>query len=153
MRGVVHREERIMDEILLVDMMSELYPELLENNYIERDMKKGRLSLLSRFFSFGKTQDLQEETFSDKAVRIDGTDMASSQERIDGQDSVKPDSPEGEPLPTSLPISIFTREFPIFKIISGFAAVLFVIGGIILFLFKHNKDILKIFDRKTQISY
>lgn len=44
-----------MNESLLIDIMSELNPELLQDEYMERDMKKGKITFLNRIFSLKKT--------------------------------------------------------------------------------------------------
>ena len=40
-----------MNELLLIDMMSELNPELLEDDYIEKDMKRGKVPFYRWFLN------------------------------------------------------------------------------------------------------
>lgn len=144
-----------MDEVLLIDMMSQLYPELLENNYIEKDMKRAKLPLFKRIFSSSKKNENifanMSKDYWNPSINYEFSTEEAEELTLDLSKIEAPMESKGNN--SSLNISIFTRELPFVKIISGFVAALFVVGGIILFIIKHNKGILKIFEGKTQISY
>jgi hypothetical protein len=144
-----------MDEILLIDMMSELSAELLQDNYIEKDMVRGRIPILGSIFSFSKSKrkNLDLPSLTEEEERNPLNQYGFSTEHAEELTAFERKSDYDNLENRELPISIFTKEFPLVKIISGFAAALFVMGGIILFIIKHHKSIFKFFEKKTQMIY
>lgn len=166
-----------MDELLLIDMMSELNPELLQDDYIEKDMRKGKIPLVNIFFSFRKPTKLRYEHFfehpiseeipqytknkNDIEVKRDFenveimNDVEISEEigiikNVDDNNIPKDENTNNQ----NFNISIYTREYPNrIKIISGVTAASLVVSGIVLFVIRHHKGIIKLVEKKAQIIY
>ena len=147
MRGMGHRKEQNMDEALLVDMMSGLEAIFLQNNYIEKDMRR-KVPFLNRFFLSKKTfidqndnifQGLEEESIKNESNLVFFEDNVVIEDCADNR---------------GLNISIFKKGFPnLIKIVSGIAAAFVVVSGIILFFVKHYKSATKLFKKKAQVIY
>ncbi len=146
MCGMVHRKEQNMDEALLIDMMSGLEAILLQNNYIEKDMRR-KASFLNRFFPSKKTSIIKSENFFQG---LEEDIMNESNQEIIDETMVVGFSDDNR----ELNISIFKKGFPnLIKIVSGIAAAFVVVSGIILFFVKHYKSAAKLLDKKAQIIY
>lgn len=145
-----------MDEALLVDLMSGLDTELLQNNYIEKDMNRGKIPILNRIFSFKKAsifsyENIFHNTENDEILVVNA---CSEDTAIDGcmADTMK--SEDDQLYNEGLSISIFKKGFPnLVKIISGITAAFVVLSGIILFFVRHHKIVVKLFNKKAQIIY
>lgn len=157
-----------MDEIVLIDMMSELNPELLQNNYMEKDMKRGKFPLVNIFFHFRKNPKIKHDSFfetpfsedittdqkvsfineldtvmdSGKSKVMNDVEIADEIGVVEGtQDMIR--SEESTQNNQDLTISIYTKKFPgIIKIISGVTAASLVVSGIVLVIIKHHKGVM-----------
>lgn len=160
-----------MNEMLLINMLGELDPSLLEDDYMEKDMKKGFLSFLFHFFKktvFQIDYKAFEQTSSEE-VNDSMMHNASTLEENKKNDNFEIKSeenasktPEMEIINTNidtlseeeLPISVFKRNFSnVFKIISGIVAAFILVIGIIVILIKRHKSGTKLYEKKIQIIY
>ncbi len=152
-----------MNELLLIDMLSELNPELLQDDYIEKDMKKEKIPFLKLIFPFKKMSKqpyespvenpLSEESaskyieYNDKsqvAEAIISFELPQETEELKDENNNK----------RGFSISIFEKKFfHILKIISGIAATVIVVIGIIIIILKHHKSGFKLHSKKIQIIY
>jgi len=163
-----------VNELLLIEMMSELNPELLQNNYIEKDMKREKVPFLNQVFSFLKTykpefkisfEDILSEENSNQygksinkleeshAETINKIEEIENNERINKIEEIE--NIEGDNLSDlGFTISIFRRKFRNFvKIISSIAATFLVVIGIVIFIIKYHKSGLKLYEKKVQVIY
>jgi len=160
-----------VNELLLVEMMSELSPELLQNEYIEKDMKREKAPFLNRFFSFIKNSKpqfkisfeniLSEETTNQYGIRkdeleekhiqaIDKSEETRNIEEANIIEDIEDDNLEN----LGFTISIFRKKIRNFiKIISSIAATFLVVIGIVIFIIKHNKSGLKLYEKKVQVIF
>lgn len=128
-----------MDEALLIDMMSGLEPVLLQNNYIETDMRRG-IPIIHRFFPSKKASIFQSEKFFHN-LEVEKEKSESKQTEETCFDN------------RGLNISIFKKGLPKIKIVSSIAAGFVVASGILLIVVKHYKCVTKVFNKKAQIIY
>jgi hypothetical protein len=147
-----------MNELLLIDMMSELNPELLEDSYIEKDIKREKVPFYKLIFSFKKTSKqyapfpvedpLSEESLnSDKELEVT-EDIKTADILEETAES------ENEEYKWGFNISIFEKKFRnLFKIISGIAATVIVVISIIVILLRHHKSGIKLHGKKIEIIY
>lgn len=147
-----------MNELLLIDMMSELDPALLEDDYIEKDMKQGKVPFYKLLFNFRRTPK-QSSEFPVKSPLLEdsGTsynDMVIAED-INTSDLMK-DTDETEEIEKEwgFSISIFKKKVHnLFKIVSGIAATIIVVISIIVILLRRHKSGMKLHSKKIQIIY
>lgn len=144
-----------MDEALIIDLMSGLDTELLQNNYIEKDMNRGKIPMLNRIFSLKKASIFSYENIFHNTDNGENLEVIVCSEAadVDGclADAMK--SEEDQLGNEGLSISIFKKGFPnLIKIISGITAAFVVLSGIILFFVRHHKIVVKLFNKKAQIA-
>lgn len=147
-----------MNELLLIDMMSELNPELLQDDYIEKDMKRGKIPFYKLFFTFRKTskqsygfpvEDPVSEVSPDREKELVMAEDINTAEVME-----ETGEPEEEEKEWSFNISIFKKKFHLlFTIISGIAATVIVVISIILILLRRHKGGIKLHSKKIQIIY
>ncbi|MGB8454708.1 MAG: hypothetical protein WCD89_20560 [Anaerocolumna sp.] len=147
-----------MNELLLIDMMSELKPELLQDDYIEKDIKREKKPFYKLIFSFKKTlkqpyefpmdNSLSEEPCNmDKEIEV--TEDIKTTESLDETGEW-----EDEENRWGFNISIFEKKFRnLFKIISGIAATVIVVISIIVIILRRHKGGIKMHREKIQIIY
>jgi len=119
-----------MNELMLIEMMSELDPKFINNKYVENDMKR------FHFFDFlKKTKDkeydfpfLEEENKESNLIYFN-------------KEVVDDESGEIDNISNSLfDIGIYKKKVKsIYKILSGIATAIFVILGIVVFIVKKQK--------------
>jgi hypothetical protein len=140
-----------MNELLLIDMMGELNPALLQENYIEKDMRRERLPLFKQLFFFKKSlketdeftanNPLSEEYESkgyERQEDFDVTDEAGETELLQKFENEDEDSREW-----GFNISAFEKKVkPLYGVISGVAATTIVVSGIVVYIVKRHKAIL-----------
>lgn len=144
-----------MNEYLLINMLSELDPELLEDNYMEKDLKKKAGPFIKRLFSILKSKNESKEFI--EPFTISNTDE-QYQEHIDtvmveadGEDEYTIQEEDGHKRNFS--ITIFKKKInKLYTIISGVAATMIFIIGIIIFLVRKTRSI-KQNRKKIQISF
>lgn len=142
-----------MDEALLVDMMSGLIPELIQNNYIEKDMRRGKIPVFGRLFSAKKATIFQYDNIFRKSMNT-GNQYGSTDSAEPGDIGESVEAEEYGMQERNISIGIFKKGFPnLIKIISGITAAFVVVGGIIIFVIKHHKIVVKLFHKKAQIIY
>lgn len=161
-----------MNELLLIEMLGEVNPELLENDIIEKDLKRGRLSLLKRIFMRNKWNEednfLVEKSYGDLTIEetpfsVDTINSIESDINRMKFDIIEDDYREAnEDYKTDdsnslFNISIFKKSFKnLIKIISGIAVALIVLVGIIIFIVKFivkKHKFSSFIRRKVQVSY
>jgi hypothetical protein len=162
-----------MNELLLIEMLGDINPELLENDIIEKDLKRGRHSLLKRIFMKNKWNE--EDNFPINKPYDDITMEEEVPFSMDIIDSIKHDTNsmkfsnleydykdtqeglETENTNSLFNISIFKKSFKnLIKIISGIAVALVVLVGIIIFIVKFivkKHKYSSFIRRKIQVSY
>ncbi|BCJ96119.1 hypothetical protein acsn021_36880 [Anaerocolumna cellulosilytica] len=133
-----------MNELLLIDMLSELNPELLQDNYMERDLKGGVFSFLKKLFSLKKTTEQSEETFmqeeSSEASELIYSDYSYKEEQPMEAITNELKECESKTSGFGFSIHIFQKKINIFvKIVSGITATLVLVIGILLFFITKNK--------------
>lgn len=147
-----------MNELLLIDMMSELNPELLEDNYIEKDMKREKVPFYKLIFSFKKTSKqyapfLVEDTLFEESLNsekeLEVTEDIKTADILD-----EADESEDEENKWGFNISIFEKKFRnLFKIIYGIAATVIVVISIIVIILRRHKSGIKLHRKKIEIIY
>lgn len=156
--------ELCMNELLLIEMFGEVNPELLNNNIIEKDIKREK-SLFRRLFMKSKWKDeddfpintsYYDETMIEQSSSLDTVDSIKSEDIEYDYKDIASDS-ESEDKNELFNISIFKKSFKnLIKIISGFAFAIFVLVGIIIFIVKlilKNHKYCSFIRRKIQIGY
>lgn len=140
-----------MNELLLIDMMSELDPALLENNYIEKDMRRARIPFYNWFLKL-KNKSKQSDEFPE-ANPINADYVMAEEintEEILNEDS---DSSESEP-DRGFQIGIFKKKIhKLIKIFSGITATVVVLISIVVILLKRNKSGGKFRTKKIQLNH
>jgi ABC-type bacteriocin/lantibiotic exporter with double-glycine peptidase domain len=132
-----------MNELLLIDMLSELNPELLQDDYMERDLKDGVFSFLKKLFSFKRTTEQSVETLMQEevseAARLIGSDYSYEEESLEAVNEEQKEY-AGKTSGLGFSIHIFQKKINIFvKIISGITATLVLVIGIFIFFITKNK--------------
>lgn len=147
-----------MNELLLIDMMSELNPELLEDDYIEKDMKRGKVPFYRWFLNLKKTSKQSYEFPVENPISEDSN--ASEYDLVVAEDintaELLNETGESEENRRrwGFNISIFEKKFRnLFKIVSGIAATIIVIISIIVILLRRHKSGVKLHAKKIQIIY
>lgn len=133
-----------MNELLLIDMLSELNPELLQDDYMERDLKDGVFSFLKKLFSFKRTTEQSEETLmqeeSSETAGFINSDYSYKEEQPLEAITEEQKEYEGKTSGLGFSIHIFQKKINIFvKIISGITATLVLVIGILIFFITKNK--------------
>ncbi len=154
-----------MNELLLIEMLGEVNPELLDNNIIEKDLKRGKLSLFRKIFMKNKWNDEDDFTINtnfDKLVKeqtplsMDTADISESEDIKCDYKDVHNDS-ETEEKKSLFNISIFKKSFKnLIKIISGITVAILILVGIIIFIVKlvlKKHKCSSFIRRKIQVSY
>ncbi len=148
-----------MNELLLIDMMSELNPELLQDDYMEKDMKRGSVPFFKLLFSFRKTSKQrtsfpvvnpisEELSESDNNELEMAEDLKTAEVMDDAEESEEQDNKRG------FSISIFEKKFfSLFKIISGITATVIVVISIVVIILRRHKSGIKMHSKKIQIIY
>ncbi|MDF2952426.1 MAG: hypothetical protein K0S18_2009 [Anaerocolumna sp.] len=159
-----------MNEIMLINMLGEIEPSLLQDDYMEKDMKRGFLSFLYRLFKktaseleynplhltisqdlnsvpehFNCTEEIeiQEIHSDDSNKKSEETNTIGTFESLDDADDKN-----------VLSISIFKKNIrTLIKIISGIVAAFILIIGIVIILLKRHKSGTKLYEKKIQIIY
>lgn len=80
-----------MDEVLLINMIGQLNPELLQDNYMEKDMKKGILSFLGKVLKkiakqqYGSSffQSLSNKNDYEKPIEQDKTEAENKKDDLE----------------------------------------------------------------------
>lgn len=155
-----------MNELVLIDMMSELNPELLEDDYIEKDMKRGVKSFFKYIFPFKskKTYEfpmdhsLTDEIGKSSVELNNNSDINTEIEQLSASQVNEvlelEDNETNEMNDRGFSISIFERKFRnLIKIASGVAATSLVVIGIVVIIIKRNKSGIKVVKKKVQIIY
>lgn len=161
-----------MNELLLIEMLKDINPELLENNIIEKDLKRGRHSLLKRIFMKNKWNEVddfpvnepydivieEQAPFSTNiidSIKNDTNSMKFSNLEHEFKDT--PKDLDVEDTNSLFNISIFKKSFKnLIKIISGIAVAIVVLVGIIVFVVKFivkKQKYSSFIKRKIQVSY
>lgn len=158
--------EPCMNELLLIEMFGEVNPELLNNNIIEKDLKRGKPSIFKKIFIRNKWND--EDDFTLNTSYYDKSMLEQTPLSMDSTDSIKsedieydyknnPNDSETEDENALFNISIFKKSFKnLIKIISGLVFALLVLVGIIIFIVKlilKNHKYCSFIRRKIQVSY
>ncbi|MDF2609420.1 MAG: hypothetical protein K0R92_894 [Lachnospiraceae bacterium] len=159
-----------MNEILLINMIGEIEPSLLQDDYMEKDMKRGFLSFLFRLFKKTASEieynplnlnifeeirsveeyDNQPEVTKTQEIREKISDIQPIENKMD----VSTETVESTPENNGLSISIFKKNVKtVIKIISGIAAAFILIIGIIVILIMRHKSGTKLYEKKIQIIY
>jgi ATP-dependent Zn protease len=151
-------------------MLGEIEPSLLQDDYMEKDMKRGFLSFLYRLFKktaseleynplhltisqdlnsvpehFNCTEEIeiQEIHSDDSNKKPEETNTIGNFESLDDADDKN-----------VLSISIFKKNIrTLIKIISGIVAAFILIIGIVIILLKRHKSGTKLYEKKIQIIY
>jgi hypothetical protein len=159
-----------MNELLLIDMMSELNPELLEDDYIEKDMKRGKVPFYRWFlnlkksskqsYEFSVENPVSEESNTSDDINASKDSNASNYDLVVAEDintaELLNETGESEENRRrwGFSISIFEKKFRnLFKIVSGIAATIIVIISIIVILLRRHKSGVKLHAKKIQIIY
>lgn len=170
-----------MNEVLLINMIGQLSPELLQDNYMEKEMKNSVLSFLgtllkkltklqygnSFFQSNSSKNEYEESTEPDKTesnskkdiVEIENTyhnkiEYGNNNSNEDTYDTSTEDKEEYDLNTRGLSIRIFKKNFRnIIKIISGIAATFVVILSIIIILIVRHKSCIKLLKKNIQVIY
>lgn len=154
-----------MNELLLIDMMSELNLDLLQNDYIEKDMKRGKVSFFKKIFSINKKQEqpfeflFENPQYEETNIVINPyeeepevSDDTNCMEIYNKEDFNLDTNDESEFTNRGFTISIFEKKFRnLIKIISGITATVLVVVGIVILLIKHHKSGIKSIKEKVQI--
>jgi hypothetical protein len=134
-------------------MLSEISPELLEDNYLEKDLKKKETPFWKRVFSFLKSTDDSKDFI--EHFTITNTDE-QYQEHVEAL-TVETDNDdeytiqEEEPQQRNFSITVFKKKINrLFTIISGVVATIIFIIGIVIFLIRKIRNIKR---SKVQISF
>ncbi|MDF2803015.1 MAG: hypothetical protein K0S61_2918 [Anaerocolumna sp.] len=142
-----------MNEYLLINMLSEISPELLEDNYLDKDLKKKETPFWKRVFSFLKSTDDSKDFI--EPFTITNTDE-QYQEHVEAL-TVETDNDdeytiqEEEPQQRNFSITVFKKKINrLFTIISGVVATIIFIIGIVIFLIRKIRNIKR---SKVQISF
>lgn len=160
-----------MNELLLIEMLGDINPELLENNIIEKDLKRGRHSLLKRIFMKNKWNEenfpemkpyddlaIEETPFSLDTIQSIESDINSMKfDTIENDYREAHEDYNSDDSNSLFNISIFKKSFKnLIKIISGISVALIVLVGVIIFIVKFlmKKDKFSSFIKsKIQVSY
>lgn len=147
-----------MNELLLIDMMSELNPKLLQDDYMEKDMKREKSPFYKLFFLFKKPPRQSYEFPVDSPV---SEEIAEAVKEIITDEDINTaellnETGESDDMERrwSFSISIFKKKFhKLITIISGIAATVIVIISILVILLKRHKSDVKLHSKKIQIIY
>ena len=153
-----------MNELLLIDMMSELNPELLEDDYIEKDMKRGKVPFYRWFlnlkksskqsYEFSVENPVSEESNASKDSNASDYDLVVAEDINTAELLNETGESEENRRRWGFNISIFEKKFRnLFKIVSGIAATVIVIISIIVILLRRHKSGVKLHAKKIQIIY
>jgi hypothetical protein len=152
-----------MNELLLIDMMGELNPELFEDNYIEKDMKRGIKSFFKYVFPFKSKKAYEfplEHSLTDETSNTEAniTNDSQRKEDIELVDAIQVNEisefEQYENNNRGFSISIFEKKFRnLIKIASGIAATFIVVIGIVLIIIRRHKSGIKTFEKNVQIIY
>jgi hypothetical protein len=141
-----------MNELLLIDMMGELNPALLQDNYMEKDLRRGRMPSFKQIFFFKKSSLKETDEFTannplseeyeskdyERQDEFDVTEEAGENELIKKFDTLDEDSNDW-----GFNTSIYEKKFkPLYGIISGVAATAIVVSGIVVIIVKRHRAIL-----------
>ncbi|MDF2586600.1 MAG: hypothetical protein K0S41_441 [Anaerocolumna sp.] len=155
-----------MNELVLIDMMSELNPELLEDDYIEKDMKRGVKSFFKYIFPFKSKKTYEfpmdhsptDEIGKPSVELNNNSDINTEIEQLSASQVNEvlelEDNETNEMNDRGFSISIFERKFRnLIKIASGVAATSLVVIGIVVIIIRRNKSGIKVVKKKVQIIY
>lgn len=149
-----------MNELLLIDMMSELNPELLQDDYMEKDMKREKFPLFKLLFPFKKTSKQPDEFPVENPLSEEINSYPDKYEYEMAEDlktaevTEEPRELEEEENQWGFHIGIFEKKFHnLFKIISGIAATAIVIVSILVIILRRHKSGIKLHRKKIQIIY
>lgn len=147
-----------MNEVLLINMIGQLSPELLQDNYMEKEMKKSILSFLGKILKklaklqYGNSffQSISYKNEYEESAETDNINNLNA----DTYDSSVEDKEEYDLNTRGLSIRIFKKNFRnIIKIISGIAATFVVILSIIIILIVRHKSCIKLLKKNIQVIY
>lgn len=120
-----------MNELMLIEMMSELDPKFLNNKYIENDMKRFHFFNLFHMKTKDKEYDfpfLEQESKDNNLIYFNKEAVDEENQEIDNQNN------------SLFDIGIYKKKMKgIYKILSGIATAIFVILGIVVFIVKKQK--------------
>lgn len=141
-----------MNEYLLINMLSDINPALLEDDYMENDMKKKKSSLFKRFFSYFKSKKSKDFL---KPFVITNTDEEYQEPvevvilQTDNEDEY---TVQDEIYKKDFSITVFKKRInKVYTIISGVVASTVFIIGILIFLIRKIRTIKQ--RSKIQISF
>lgn len=154
-----------MNELLLINMMSELNLDLLQNDYIEKDMKRGKISFFKKIFSLKKKSEQPYEfpfeypQFEDPNLVMNqlGEDSELDNDTMNmeiyNKEELDCDTDEDSNIiDRGFSIRIFEKKFRnLIKIISGITATILVVIGILIILIKRHKGGIKTIKEKVQM--
>ena len=139
-----------MNELLLIDMMGELSPALLQDNYMEKDLRRGKLPFLKQVFFLKKSlknddilisSPLSQE-YENSGYEI-GEEFDTAEDKEDCDQIKKLEESNMESKDSGLRVSIFEKKTnPLYGILSGVAATTIVVSGIVVYVVKRHKAIL-----------
>lgn len=147
-----------MNELLLIDMISELNPELLQDDYMEKDMNRGKVPFYRWFLNLKKTSKQPYESPAENSYSEDNKasdyDLVAVEDINTAELLIENRESEEERRSWGFSISIFEKKFRnLFKIVSGIAATVIVVISIIVFLLRRHKSGVKLHTKKVQIIY
>jgi len=129
-------------------MIGQISPELLQDNYIEKDMKKGVLFYLGNLLKKVAKQQYGNSFLQSLSNRNE------QDEKLELEDPTAEDMEEYDLNTRGLSISIFRKNLrKLVRIISGIVATFLVVISIIIILFKKHKSGFKLLKKKIQVIY
>ncbi|MFU0828159.1 MAG: Exported protein [Lachnoclostridium sp.] len=145
-----------MNELLLIDMMSELDPALLEDDYMEKDMKREKIPFFKRLLNFKtakQSYEFPEKNPMKEHITADN-DFVMAENIHFGKLDGKSVQTEESGYIRGFQISIFRKKLHrFFKILSGIAATVIVLSSIVLILLKRHKGSSKLRTKKIQLNH
>lgn len=143
-----------MNEYLLINMLSEVSPELLKDNYMENDLRKKAPPFWKRVLSFVKHKEEPKDFIEPFVITNIEEQFQEHTETVAETDSEDEYTiQEEEPLERNFSISIFKKKMNmLFTIISGIIATIIFIIGVVIFIIRRARN-LKINNKKMQISF
>lgn len=142
-----------MNEYLLINMLSELSPELLEDNYMEKDLKKKEAPFWKKVLYFLKGRDDSKDFIEPFAITNTDEQFQEHMEviitEIENEDEYTVQ--EEDIQKRNFSITVFKKRInKFFTIISGIIASIIFIIGIVIFLIRKIRNIKQ---GKVQISF
>lgn len=142
-----------MNEYLLINMLSEISPELLEDNYMEKDLRKKAPPLWRRVLWFVKRKEDPKEFMEPFVITNIEEQFQEHAEAVVDVNIEDEYTVQEESLERNFSITIFKKKMGmLITIISGIIATIIFILGIVIFLVRRARS-MKINNKKIQISF